>query len=1216
MVVRRKIWLVMAFAVGVIASVCTAQELKPGVVVEKPDTNVSGGFNPGVVVESIAKNSQAEQAGIQEDDALTSWSRGDAHGKLESPFDLSWVEFEQSPRGEVSLQGRRGAEPRVWKLGDVVEGGWGIQVRPEMPQDVLSLYLQGRTLARAGKLTEALDFWHRASVEARKNPPLWLEVWLLFNAANSLCAAHRWEDAEKSYQAIMEQAKGAGPAITAQILEAWAWTSESRNTTEGEVQRLYLEAIAENQKLDPESLAVARLLTRIGVRLRQLDDLGQAEDDYHRALTIAQKAAPNSLCVGRILLDLGRIAYKRSDFVEAERYERQALMITEKVAPGSIDDAWCLNALGLLRIEFSDFENAKNYLLQALAIREKLVPGGSMAGSSFLNLAIVANLTGNLAEAETDLQKDLAILEKLSSERNWTETHTKATVYSNLGDLAIERGDVARGEQYYRQALAIWEKLVPGSLLTASSLSGIGEAALRREDFATAERYLRQGLAIRNKLAPNSLDVASSLSDLGVIAMGQGNLSQADVYFRRALAIVRKRAPGNLDEVELLRNLGLVRARRRDGVEAENFLERALALNRKLAPESPYIVLALNDLGNVESGRGELAKAEQHCREALAIEEKQAPGSAEQAETLVGLAGIMHRKGDLDSAVQLFEQGLTAFENHTARLGGLEESRSDFRAKYASYYRDYINLLIEQKKPDAAFQVAERSRARTLLEMLAAAHADIRKGGDPALLEREHSLQELITAKSNRRVQLLNTRYKQEQLAAMDNELQDLFTQFKDIEGQIRLNSPSYAALTQPQPISAKEVQQQLLDDNTLLLEYSLGERRSYVFAVSANSLSAYELPKRAAIEATARRVYDILVARSHIKKGETDIQRMQRSGQAESQYPEASAALSSMILGPVAPLLEGKRLLIVSDGILQYIPFTALPSPGTKSAPVPLIADHEIVNLPSASVLQVLQRESAQRARPTQAVAVLADPVFKPGDERVNGISGTKAPRDVIGGEAEVDESMSQTLLLRSATEIGMADGNFPRLFYTRQEAESILKEAPVGKSMKAVDFQASRTMATSPELAQYRIIHFATHGLLNSEHPELSGLVLSLVDEHGKQQNGFLQLTDIYNLNLPADMVVLSACETGLGKEVRGEGLLGITRGFMYAGASRVMASLWKVDDAATAELMGRFYKGIFKDNLQPAAALQKAQVEMWKQKRWSSPYYWAGFVLQGQR
>jgi CHAT domain-containing protein len=167
----------------------------------------------------------------------------------------------------------------------------------------------------------------------------------------------------------------------------------------------------------------------------------------------------------------------------------------------------------------------------------------------------------------------------------------------------------------------------------------------------------------------------------------------------------------------------------------------------------------------------------------------------------------------------------------------------------------------------------------------------------------------------------------------------------------------------------------------------------------------------------------------------------------------------------------------------------------------------------------------------------------------------------------------------------------------------------------MEALDFKANRVTATSSELSQYRIVHIATHGLLNSEHPELSGIVLSLVDEQGRPQDGFLRLHEIYNLNLPAELVVLSACRTALGKEIKGEGLVGLTRGFMYAGAARVMASLWKVQDDATAELMKRFYRGVLKDGMRPAAALRAAQVEMWKSKQWRSPYYWAAFVLQGE-
>ena len=194
-------------------------------------------------------------------------------------------------------------------------------------------------------------------------------------------------------------------------------------------------------------------------------------------------------------------------------------------------------------------------------------------------------------------------------------------------------------------------------------------------------------------------------------------------------------------------------------------------------------------------------------------------------------------------------------------------------------------------------------------------------------------------------------------------------------------------------------------------------------------------------------------------------------------------------------------------------------------------------------------------------------------------------------------------------------AQTTLPRLPFTRDEADAIMAVAVSGAGLKALDFRANRATAMSDELSRYRIIHFATHGLLNSEHPELSGLVFSLIDEHGRPQNGFLRLHEIYNLRLPAELVVLSACQSGLGKQIKGEGLVGLTRGFMYAGAPRVVASLWQVNDYATAELMKRFYRGMLKDGLRPAAALRAAQIEMFNQKQWSSPYFWAAFVLQGE-
>jgi CHAT domain-containing protein len=188
-------------------------------------------------------------------------------------------------------------------------------------------------------------------------------------------------------------------------------------------------------------------------------------------------------------------------------------------------------------------------------------------------------------------------------------------------------------------------------------------------------------------------------------------------------------------------------------------------------------------------------------------------------------------------------------------------------------------------------------------------------------------------------------------------------------------------------------------------------------------------------------------------------------------------------------------------------------------------------------------------------------------------------------------------------------------RLPFTRTEAERLMALAPKLSSFKETDFKANRENVLSGDLANYKYVHFATHGVVDTERPGLSALVLSMVDAEGKPQDGFLRANDIYNMKLPAELVVLSACQTGLGKDVKGEGLIGLTRGFMYAGAKRVVVSLWSVNDKATSDLMTSFYRGMLKDNERPAAALRAAQIEMWKQKKWQSPYYWAAFTMQGE-
>jgi CHAT domain-containing protein len=517
-----------------------------------------------------------------------------------------------------------------------------------------------------------------------------------------------------------------------------------------------------------------------------------------------------------------------------------------------------------------------------------------------------------------------------------------------------------------------------------------------------------------------------------------------------------------------------------------------------------------------------------------------------------------------------------------------------------------------------AFETSELARGRSLAELLRSTQTNLALGLDPELAQREKFLRQSLRVRENFKVSLLAKQYTQEELKAVDSELMRLEAEYKQVTDTIMARYPSYAQVTKPLAWTLPQIQKQVVaDDQTLLLEYSLGAQQSYLWVVSRTELSSYELPGQAEIETEARRFYDLLTA-SQPKPGISISLQQEQARQAEQQLPAVTATLSKLLLGPVADKLGTKRLLIVADGPLQFIPFQVLVLPdktdqNTSSSKVtasqqrPLISDHEIINEPSASILALVLSESANRRPPDNAVAVLADPVFESDDPRI-----TLAARPGAGSTGQ-DKQIEFHQALRDVNLSG--DGHIPRLLASRDEADAIMSVTPWRSGFQAMDFEASRATVMKTDLSAYRVVHFATHGLLNNEHPELSGVVLSLFDRQGQPQDGFLRLHDIYNLKLPVGLVVLSACNTGLGKDVKGEGLIGLTRGFMYAGASSVIASLWKVDDEATAELMRLFYGYMLRDGLSPAAALRKAQVSMSQQKRWQAPYYWAGFVIQGQ-
>jgi CHAT domain-containing protein len=489
----------------------------------------------------------------------------------------------------------------------------------------------------------------------------------------------------------------------------------------------------------------------------------------------------------------------------------------------------------------------------------------------------------------------------------------------------------------------------------------------------------------------------------------------------------------------------------------------------------------------------------------------------------------------------------------------------------------------------------------------------------PQLLERESSLQQDLNGKAARQQILLSGTHTAEEAEKVASELRALRRDYDEIERQIRESAPHYAALTQPRTLTPGEIRHQLLDKDTALLEYALGDDRSYLWLVTQQKITSYELPPRRVIERTARQAYEHLVMRQSLEasKPEEYEERLSRVKKAEERYWIKANELSRMILAPVIYDMKQSRLLIVSEGALQYLPFGALPllevinnnGSGVKQREplVSLIEKYEVVKLPSASTLAELRKEIAGKRPAPKTVAVIANPVFSPDDSRIS----------LHARESKAAKSPALPNRLLPSWNSDSGGNEIPALPFSESEGRDIVKLVPPGSSLLALGFSANRSLLESLHLDDYRIIHFATHGIMNEDNPELSGLILSLYGPDGKRtENGFLRMHGIFNLKLNADLVVLSACQTGIGKEVKGEGLVGLTRGFMYAGASRVVASLWKVDDAATAALMRHFYRGVLQEKLSPAAALRQAQLKTMSQnQRWRSPYYWAAFVLQGE-
>jgi CHAT domain-containing protein/Tfp pilus assembly protein PilF len=1030
-------------------------------------------LSQGVVVEEVSKGSEGERAGLRPGDLLTGWSRGEAQGRIDSPFDFEDIQAEQAPRGIVTLRGMRASEEQTWRLGQPM---WDVSIHPELSPQLLEIYRRARDAAAGQEASGA----HLS--EALKQEPDATATWLLYRMASIYTEKRNIAAAIDAYNAALQRASN-GP-VRARLLAGTGSVFVRRNEWD-QAERSFTEAIAASQENGSDTLHTALVLNDFGNKLWPRGDLDAAEEKFRRALGIAEKLAPESLIASASLGSLGIVAFHRGDLGNADKWFRQALPIAERHRPDARLVQGLMNNLGAVAFLRGDLNGAEEYHHRSLSLAEKRTADPVATINEIGNLGNVATARGDLSTADEYFRKRLTILEKHAP-----DSIEVAKTLNNLGAVALERGDVTRAEQYHVQSLRIKEKLAPGSHGVATSLHGLGEVALARGDFAVSDDYHKRELAILEKVAPDSLSVANSVHQLGMVAQRRGKLDKAEEYHRRALT----------------------------------------------------------------------------------IREKLAPDSAAQAEALSALANVLREMEKFDTAERLLSHALEIIESQIGRVGGDEDTRSTFRAKYASYYGDYIGLLLERNKPEEAFHTLERSRARSMLALLA--ERDLTFGSDlPLELHQRRQRNAAEYDRLQAQMAVLNPNKDAVRIEQSIARLRKLRSERGHIAEQIKKGSARLASLQYPEPLGVRETRR-VLDPGTCLLSYSVHDDRTVLFAMNAQETLT---------------VISIAVSKDALR-GQVNAFRsliQRRDARNRVLLKREARALYDLLIRPVEALIaSSERVLLIPDGPLHALPFGALLR-NDKQYLVQWKALHTAI---SVTVYAELKR--SRRVAPARQFELVAfgDPQYP-------------SPRGDFERRSDPE--------FRSAVKRGLSLAPLP---YSRQEVSSIAALYPDrSRTFLGKDATEERAKSLGPSAAY---VHFAAHGLLEERFPLNSALILTIPAKWAEgRENGLLQAWEVFEqVRWDADLVVLSACETGLGQELAGEGLVGLTRAFHYAGARSVIATLWKVEDRRTAVLMQHFYRNLRKGDNKDQA-LRSAQLQMLSSPASNHPVYWAGFNLSGE-
>lgn len=1159
----------------------------------------------GVVVEEIGVGSALEKAGLQVGDVVLSWRRlpnppanpQEAKGDLRSPFDWMWMEIEQAPRGTLELAVQRGGKEQVV----VVEPGyWDGRVRPFLSGEMLADYERGLEEVAAEDLEGAERWWGRLAEQSLREKDRAAQAWLYYRLGQGRAEPMQLEESLRWLALALESAPD---RISRIVILKYRGLIFLNKTNVEKAGRDFSVALTSSREAEPDNLLSASLLDRQALWADTSGDLERSMDYLRDALRIREALAPGSIALADSMTLIASLKIKLGDLEGAETLLHNALKIHEKLAPGNQLMADTLDTIGAVAFHRGQLNLSEEYFKRCLEIYRKQDPNGFSVASTLNNLGAVHWRRGDLDLAEEAFLQALHVFERRGGP--WTIS----AVLSNIGLIALERGDLENAGVYFQESLSIHHKDSTQNKFTVSSLVNLGNVLLARGELETSSRVLGDALALAESISLESLELATILNNLGDLALRRGDLALARRYSLHALRIQEEQSGESLHTAASLDLLGASALEEGKLRLARTYLGRALDIYEDLAPRSLQAAATLRNLAAVSLASSEFELARSYLGEAVSIQTETAPHSLAVAVSLYELGRTLIKDGDIEGALTQWRRAIDAIESQVTRLGGSQIARASFLADHANFYDDLVETLVELHRYEEAFHVLERSRAQSFLALLAERHLlfeadlpeELARRRERLLVRHDRAYQELMES----------AQATPEERETLQGQLADIQRELDGIREEIRRTFPRFAALQYPRPLDL-EGARQALDPGTVLLSYSVGDEQVILFVVrpegrfTVKTLSLGEEELRD----------EVALMRNLIAEG--------RPGSGVGSFrgdhlQQVSRRLYNALIAPVADELEGaERLLILPDSALHTLPWAALVReiPETQETErtrreqgrdwqylIEWKPFHVALSATVYAELRETRHQQVREGQPPVLQAAFGDP---------------EIPERFRREDAEAIEDVR----VRAAAERGF---DFRPLPATRLEVEGIARL--FGDSARAfVGTEATEERAKSVG-AEARYLHFATHGHLDERFPLNSALVLSIPETFREDRdNGLLQVWEIFErVRFDADLVVLSACESALGEELGGEGLIGLTRAFQYAGARSVVASLWQVADASTAELMLRFYRHLQAVQTKDEA-LRAAQLELIRgpiligpegareETDASASYAWAAFQLYG--